>query len=96
MRRYLIFIIGLFINSTGVCLITKADLGTSPTSAIPYTLSLGFPLSMGTFTIAFNLLLIVLQIILYRKEFEKSNIFRLRQQWCLAIFLTSYCGGCRG
>ena len=32
-KRYIVFIIGLFINSMGVSLITKADLGTSPISS---------------------------------------------------------------
>ena len=30
LKRYFVFLIGLFINSLGVILITKADLGTSP------------------------------------------------------------------
>lgn len=59
LKRYVIFIIGLFINSMGVSLITKADLGTSPISAIPYVLSLNFLFSLGQFTIAFSLLLIL-------------------------------------
>lgn len=42
-RRYLFFILGLYVNSLGISLITKAELGTSPISSIPYTLSIGFP-----------------------------------------------------
>ncbi len=34
-KRYLVFLFGLFISSFGVSLITKANLGTSPISAIP-------------------------------------------------------------
>ena len=49
-RRYIVFLLGLFINSMGVGLITKANLGTSPISAIPYVLSLRFSLSLGEFT----------------------------------------------
>ena len=45
---------GLFINSLGVSLITKADLGTSPISSIPYVLSLNFPMTLGQFTIFFQ------------------------------------------
>ena len=30
LKRYIIFFIGLYINSLGVALITKASLGTSP------------------------------------------------------------------
>ena len=36
LKRYIIFFIGLYINSLGVALITKASLGTSPISSIPY------------------------------------------------------------
>ena len=42
LKRYLIFLAGLFVNSLGVALITKANLGTSPISSIPYVLSLNF------------------------------------------------------
>ncbi len=34
LKRYIVFLIGLFINSLGVSLITKADLGTSPISIL--------------------------------------------------------------
>ena len=44
-KRYLIFLVGLFVNSLGVSLITKGNLGTSPISSIPYVLSLNFPFS---------------------------------------------------
>ena len=54
-KRYLVFLFGLFISSFGVSLITKANLGTSPISAIPYVLSLNFPFTLGQFTIAFSL-----------------------------------------
>ena len=60
LKRYIIFIIGLYINSFGVSLITKAMLGTSPISSIPYVLSLNFPFSLGQFAIFFSLFLIVL------------------------------------
>lgn len=68
-KKYLIFLFGLFINSLGVAFITKADLGTSPISSIPYTLSLGFNPTIGQYTIIFSLFLIVIQIILLKKEF---------------------------
>lgn len=39
LKKYLLFLIGLFISSFGVSFITKAELGTSPISSIPYVLS---------------------------------------------------------
>lgn len=70
LKRYLIFFVGLFINSLGVSLITKANLGTSPISSIPYVLSLNFRMTLGQFTILFSLLLIVFQLFILRKNFK--------------------------
>lgn len=69
-KRYVTFIVGLFINSLGVSMITKASLGTSPISSIPYVLSLKFPFTLGEFTIAFSIFLIILQLIILRKNFK--------------------------
>ena len=72
-KRYLVFLVGLFVNSLGVSLITRADLGTSPISSIPYVLSLNFSVTLGEFTIAFSLLLIVLQLLILRKNFKPEH-----------------------
>lgn len=76
-KRYLVFLIGLFVNSLGVSLITKANLGTSPISSIPYVLSLNFPFTLGNFTIVFNLILIALQIIILRKNFKLEYLLQI-------------------
>ncbi len=72
-KRYLIFLIGLFINSMGVSLITKASLGTSPISSIPYVLSLNFPMTLGEFTILFSILLIAVQLLILKKNFRPEH-----------------------
>ena len=77
LKRYLIFLIGLFISSLGVSFITKADLGTSPISSIPYVLSLGLPLTLGNFTIIFNVLLVLLQICILGKDFKKTDLLQI-------------------
>ena len=76
-KRYLIFLVGLFVNSLGVSLITKANLGTSPISSIPYVLSLNFPFTLGSFTIFFSIFLIVLQLIILRKNFKLEHILQI-------------------
>ena len=77
LKRYLIFLVGLFVNSLGVSLITKANLGTSPISSIPYVLSLNFPSTLGNFTIFFSIFLIVLQLIILRKNFKLEHILQI-------------------
>jgi len=77
LKRYILFIIGLFVNSFGVSFITKASLGTSPISSIPYTLSLGFKPTLGMFTLYMSIILIIIQMILLRKNFPKQYLLQI-------------------
>lgn len=86
-RKYFIFLMGLFISSLGVSFITKADLGTSPISSIPYVLSLGFPLTLGNFTIIFNVLLVLLQIIILGKDFKKRDLLQIIVTFLFGYFI---------
>lgn len=76
-KRYIFLLAGLFVNGLGVSFITKAGLGTSPISSIPYTLSLGFTPTVGMFTFVFNIFLIILQLILLRRNFQLQNLLQL-------------------
>ena len=76
-KRYLIFFIGLFVNSLGVSLITKANLRTSPISSIPYVLSLNFSFTLGNFTIFFSIFLIFLQLCILRKNFKLEHLLQI-------------------
>ena len=87
LKRYLLFLVGLFINSLGVSLVTKASLGTSPISSIPYVLSLNFPFTLGNFTIIFSLLLIALQILILRKNFKIENILQIPVSIAFGYFI---------
>lgn len=74
-KRYIIFFLGLLITSFGVALMTKATLGTSPIASIPYSLSLILPaLSLGTWVIIFNVLLVFIQWIIQGKDASKIQI----------------------
>ena len=87
LKRYLIFLVGLFVNSLGVSLITKANLGTSPISSIPYVLSLNFPFTLGNFTIFFSIFLIVLQLIILRKNFKLEHIIKITVSIIFGYFI---------
>ena len=77
LKRYVIFLIGLFVNSLGVSLIIKASLGTSPITSIPYVLSLSFPFTLGNFTIFFSVFLILLQLLILRKNFKLEHVLQI-------------------
>lgn len=76
-KRYIFLLAGLFVNGLGVSFITKAGLGTSPITSIPYTLSLSFTPTVGMFTLVFNIFLIILQVILLRRNFQLQNLLQL-------------------
>ena len=76
-KRYIFLLAGLFVNGLGVSFITKAGLGTSPITSIPSTLSLGFTPTVGMFTLVFNIFLVILQVILLRRNFQLQNLLQL-------------------
>lgn len=86
-KRYIYFISGLFVNALGVSLITKANLGTSPISSVPYVLSMGFPLTMGQFTFLLNMVLILGQIMLLRKGFKKIQFLQIPVSFLFGVFI---------
>lgn len=86
-KRYIFFLIGLFVNSFGVSFVTKANLGTSPISSIPYTLSLGFAPTLGAFTLYMSIILIVIQLILLRKDFPKQYFLQIPVSLLFSYFI---------
>lgn len=98
-KRYLLFLAGLFLSAVGVGFATRAGLGTSPISSLPFVLSLVTAPSMGLYTFVFNMLFWTGDLLLRRP-------FRLRQllaipatllfsvciDWSLAVIPTQFYG----
>ena len=77
-RRYLMLLVGLFIMSIGVAFSIKAGLGTSPVSSVPYVLSLILqPMTVGETTIVVNCLLVLLQVLLLRRQFQLVQLIQV-------------------
>lgn len=79
-RRYVVFFFSLFIMSFGVSLVTRSLMGTSPISSVPYVWSLNTALSMGTYIIILNAILIAAQLIMLGKDGIKANKTELLMQ----------------
>ena len=86
-KRYLFFTVGLFVNSLGVACITKASLGTSPITSVPYVLSLGFQPSIGQFTVFWNLLLVACQLALLRRKFRPIQLLQVPVAAVFGLFI---------
>ena len=81
--RYGIFIVGLFIASMGVAFSTKAGLGTSPVSSVPYSISLVSPrLTFGGWLNLFSVLQITVQVLVMK---GKCYYFEIAVQTVLAF-----------
>lgn len=74
-KRYGIFLIGLFVASLGVAFSTKAGLGTSPVASVPYSVSLvNHALSFGWWLNVLSLIQITVQVALLRKRCKPIEI----------------------
>lgn len=85
--RYLWFLVGVLINSFGVALITRAALGTSPISSLPYVLSFRFPVALGQFTFAMNLFFILGQVLLLRRDFQPIQLLQVAVNAVFSAFI---------
>ena len=76
-RRYALFIFAVVVQSSGIALVVKSLLGTSPISSLPYVLSLSFPYTLGETTFAINMLLLIGQILLLRHDFDRIQLLQV-------------------
>ena len=90
-RRYALFLTGLFIASLGVAFSTKAGLGTSPVASVPYSVSLVSPLlSFGSWLNLLSLIQILVQVAVLK---GKCNWLEIAVQTALAFvygYLTDF------
>lgn len=68
---------GLSVTAFGVALSVKAALGTSPVSSLPFVLAAVSGLPLGTTTIFMNILFILLQVALLRRQFPLYQLLQL-------------------
>lgn len=88
LRRYLLFLVALFVNAFGIAFITRALLGTSPITSTTYVLSMFTPLTMGQWTIILNLLFMLLELPFMTRQDLKTD----RRIYLLQIPVTLFFG----
>lgn len=76
-KRLILYLAGLFIMTLGISMSVKSNLGVSPVSSIPYTITCVFGLEMGKATILFHTVLVILQIIILRRNFKIKNLLQI-------------------
>lgn len=91
LRRYILFLVSIFINSFGIATITRGMLGTSPITSVNYVLSFITPLTMGEWTIIVNILFVVLELTMIKMKDLKSDLriflLQIPISLCFGIFI---------
>ena len=86
-KRYLIFTIGILVQSAGIALVVKSLLGTSPISSLPYALGLAYPFTLGQTTFVVNMAFLAGQIALLRRRFDSVQLFQIPVTLVFAFFI---------
>lgn len=73
-RRYVLFVIALFVNAFGIAFITKALLGTSPITSVTYVLSMFTSLTMGEWTVILNISFVLFELMLMTKADVREDL----------------------
>lgn len=87
LRRYAFLFGGLLVNATGIVLMTKSCLGTSPIAAIPYVLSLQYFPSLGTFTFLLYAVMFLIQLIILGKNVTRKDFLQIPLSIIFSIFI---------
>ncbi len=88
--RIAVYFIGLFVMTIGIALSVKSNLGVSPVSSIPYTMTCVWGIEMGKATILFHIVLVLIQILLLRKKFKPVQLLQVLVGVVFGYF-TTFC-----
>lgn len=90
--RLFFYIAGLLIMTFGVAISIRSDLGVSPISSIPYTLTCVAGMDMGLSTTVCSIAFIIMQVIILRKQFRPFDLMQLPVSIMFGAFMT-FCTG---
>jgi uncharacterized membrane protein YczE len=76
--------------TAGVAISVKSNLGVSPVSSIPYTITCVWGIEMGKATILFHIALVLLQIVLLKKSFKLKSLLQILVGIIFGYF-TTFC-----
>lgn len=88
--RLVSYFLGLFLMTIGIAISVKSNLGVSPVSSIPYTMTCVWGIEMGRATIIFHAVLVLLQLLMLRKNFRLMNFLQVAVGIVFGYF-TTFC-----
>ena len=89
--KLLFYFGGLIVMTLGVVISVKSDLGVTPISSIPYTMTVVWGMDLGIATMIFSVFMVLLQVLILRRRFKPINLLQLPIGILFGAFLT-VCG----
>ena len=94
MLRYFLFVVAVIVQASGIALVVKSMLGTSPISSLPYVISLASPFTLGQMTFSINMLLVLGQYLLLRRAFDNIQLLQIPVtlifSWFIDFFMEAW------
>lgn len=75
--RIPLYIVGVFLLGFGIVLCVKCEMGVSPINSVPYVITHFIPLSLGTVSILFYLVNVIVQLILSERKYYIGILLQL-------------------
>lgn len=85
--RTVLLIFGMFLAAFGIACTTRAGLGTTPISTVPYTASAITGLSFGTCTVILNFFFVAGQIVVLRSRYSTFNLLQIPIGFIFGAFI---------
>lgn len=86
-KRYILFVISLFFVALGIAVTRKGEMGVSPISSVANVFSYKYTdVSLGTWLIIWNCILLVGQIILMRRNFQLIQLLQIPVSFIFGYF----------
>ena len=86
--RLALYFGGLLMMTLGIAVSVKSNLGVSPVSSVPYTMTCVWGNEMGLATIVFHAALVLLQAVLLRSRFRLKNLLQVAVGVVFGLFTT--------
>jgi uncharacterized protein len=87
-RRWIVYILGIYVLTLGISLAIRAGIGVSPQSSLTRTMTLIYtPLSQGAYSFIFDLIMLFLAYLVLPRKFKMISFLGLVPAAVLGIFL---------
>ncbi|MDD4688618.1 MAG: DUF6198 family protein [Eubacteriales bacterium] len=90
-KRYILFLVGMFFISCGVAIAKHSELGVTTISSVANVVSIKFDfISIGSWIFIWNMILIMVQMAILRKDFKSMDFMQIGVAFTLG-YATDLC-----